>query len=177
MAEHRSTLDLAAALDHIAAAPADGGIVEMILTRPSVGARKEVESAHLTAGTGLEGDSWAARPGAEVDRQLTLMGSRSITAIAGGRENWAPAGDNLFVDLDLSAENVPPGTRLKLGEAVIEITAPPHAGCDKFIERYGRAACVFVNTGRGRELRMRGVNARVVRDGVVSRGDRIGKAG
>ena len=99
------------------------------------------------------------------------MNARCIALIAQERGNWAPAGDNLFIDLDLSPANTPPGTRLAIGTAVIEITDTPHNGCDSFIARYGRDACVFVNTGEGKRLRLRGIYGRVVQDGRVSVGD------
>jgi len=175
MTRHLTTEELAAGLAVIEAAPADGGGVEMILARPGPDKRMELESARLSAAEGLEGDSWSSRPSPKPDMQLTLMSSRAIGLIAGGRQNWAAAGDNLFVDIDMSPENLPPGTRLALGGAEIEITAAPHTGCDNFIDRFGRAACVFVNTGRGKALRMRGLNPQVIRDGTVSRGDRVRK--
>lgn len=109
------------------------------------------------------------------DVQICIMNSRCISLIARKRDNWPPAGDNLFIDLDLSPENLPAGQRLAVGSAIIEVTDVPHAGCAKFIERYGRDACVFVNTGEGKKLRLRGIYAKVVRDGVVTVADRVTK--
>lgn len=103
------------------------------------------------------------------------MNARCIALIAGERENWPPAGDNLFIDLDLTPENAPPGQLLAIGGAVIQITDTPHNGCDSFIARYGRDACGFVNTGEGKRLRLRGIYARVVQDGRISVGDRVVK--
>ena len=103
------------------------------------------------------------------------MNARCIDLIAGERSNWPPAGDNLFVDMDLRPANLPPGQRLQVGSAVIEITDTPHMGCDKFIQRYGRDATVFVNTGVGRENRLRGIYARVVTDGQITVGDKLSK--
>ncbi|MGZ0189755.1 MAG: MOSC domain-containing protein, partial [Alphaproteobacteria bacterium] len=109
------------------------------------------------------------------DVQICIMNSRCINHIAGSRENWAPAGDNLFVDMDISPDNMPPGTRVSLGSVILEITDTPHNGCAKFVERYGREATVFVNTGEGKRLRLRGIYGRVVQDGAVSVGDVITK--
>jgi MOSC domain-containing protein YiiM len=103
------------------------------------------------------------------------MSARAIALVARDRENWPPAGDNLFIDMDLSPTNTPPGQRLEIGSAIIEITPVPHNGCAKFIARYGRDACVFVNTGEGKRLRLRGIYARVVQDGQISVGDRVRK--
>jgi MOSC domain-containing protein YiiM len=109
--------------------------------------------------------------------QICIMPSRVIRAIAGGKENWAPAGDNLFIDMDLTPANCPPGTRLALGSVEMVITEEPHKGCQKFIDRYGRDACLFVNVGEGGELKLRGIYARVTQDGVVSVGDTVRKIG
>jgi MOSC domain-containing protein YiiM len=112
--------------------------------------------------------------------QICIMSARCIELIAQERSNWPPAGDNLFIDMDLTPENMPPGTRLAIGTAVIEITPVPHNGCDGFIARYGRDACVFVNTGEGRRMRLRmrlrGIYARVVKDGQIGAGDTVVKA-
>lgn len=179
---HRSREDLTALLPEITAAPKEAGTVDMLVIRPESGMREEREEALFTLAGGVEGDHWAkgcwlttgdGKPHPDV--QICIMNSRCIEAIAGSRENWPPAGDNVFVDLDLSTENLPVGQRLSIGEAEIEITPEIHAGCDSFISHYGRDACVFVNTGPGRPNRLRGVYARVVKDGVVRRGDGIRK--
>ena len=109
------------------------------------------------------------------DVQICIMNARTITLIAGEKEHWPPAGDNLFVDLDLSGENLPPGTRLALGTAIIQITDVPHNGCNKFIERYGVDACRFVNSRIGKEMHLRGIYAKVVQDGKISVNDTIRK--
>ena len=177
--EHLGAEELAAGLDAIRAAPAEAGTVEMIVRRPAENEREVVEDGLLTADDGLVGDLWRARGSrstpdgaADPDRQLTVMGSRVIDLLAGGdRAAWPLAGDQLYVDLDLGAANLPVGTRLEIGDAVIEVTEPAHTGCAKFSARFGSDALRFVNSPEGRGLRLRGLNARVVRPGTVRRGD------
>jgi MOSC domain-containing protein YiiM len=129
---------------------------------------------------GLVGDTWSTRAartkrGPHPDTQINVMNSRVIAAVARDKRRWALAGDQLFVDLDLSAANVPPGTRLAVGSAIIEVTAEPHTGCGKFINRFGVAAGKFVNSPIGRRLQLRGINAKVVRAGTLRVGDRVTK--
>lgn len=176
---HRSTDELNGHLDEILASPENNGPVEMIVRRPAPGGREVVERASLSAASGLEGDSWSKRVAdGEQNRsaQLTLMNARVVDAVAGSRERWPLAGDQIYVDLDLSKENLPAGTRLRLGGAVIEISEVPHTGCAKFASRYGKEALRFVNVGVGREHRFRGVNAFVVEDGELSVGEKATKA-
>jgi MOSC domain-containing protein YiiM len=104
------------------------------------------------------------------------MNARMATLVARTRDRWALAGDQLYVDLDLSGTNLPPGTRLDVGSAVIEVTSQPHRGCGKFATRFGVDALRFVNSDIGRELNLRGVNARIVTGGTLRTGDAIGKA-
>ena len=174
--QHLSALE--AGLSEIRLAPRDEGQLAMIVRRPAVGEREVLTEAVLDTADGLVGDSWKTRAGRRSggagpnpDMQLNLMGSRAIDLIAGGRDRWPLAGDQLFLDLDLSAANLPPGTRLALGEAVIEIAAEPHTGCGKFAARFGVDATKFVNSTEGRALNLRGVNARVVQAGRVRVGD------
>jgi MOSC domain-containing protein YiiM len=174
--------ELKAGLPHIRASPKDSGELQAIVFRPAVNERRDVESAEISLAGGVAGDHWAKKCWMETadgkphpDVQICIMNARIIGLIAGERANWPPAGDNFYVDMDVSTENLPPGTRLSVGSAVIEITGVPHNGCQKFINRYGRDACVFVNTGEGKQLRLRGIYARVVQDGRVSVGDRLTK--
>ena len=178
---HVGAAELAAGLDTIRGAPAEAGSLEMLVRRPMVNGREVVEEGLLTADDGLVGDYWRARgsestPGgaADPDRQLTVMGSRVVDLLAGGdRTAWPLAGDQLYVDLDLSIANLPAGTQLAIGDAVIEVTEPAHTGCAKFSARFGSDALRFVNSPEGRALRLRGLNARVVRPGTVRRGDAV----
>jgi MOSC domain-containing protein YiiM len=174
--EHRTADELTAALDEIRRSPRDAGRVAMVVRRPDENARELLDEGLLDAEVGLVGDSWHRRGTPNPEAQLTLMNVRAIEAIAGGRERWPLAGDQLFVDLDLGADNLPAGTRLAVGDdAVVEVTAEPHTGCAKFSARFGSDALRFVNKPPGRELRLRGVNARVITPGVVRRGDAITK--
>lgn len=182
MMQHRSLEEIEVGLPALLQAPPDAGRVEMIVRRPAVNKRELLEAATLDVVQGLIGDTWKNRASSRTpdatphpDMQLTLMGVRVISLLAGERERWPLAGDQLFVDLDLSAANLPAGTRLAIGEAVIEVTSQPHTGCGKFIERFGVDAMKFVNSAQGRDLNLRGINARVVKGGVVSVGDRVQK--
>jgi hypothetical protein len=163
-------------------APKDGGTIELIARRPAENEREVLEEAELDPAEGLVGDCWPVRrsmtsadgsphPG----RQLTLMNARVAALVAGPRQRWPLAGDQLYVDLDISDANLPPGTRLELGSAVIEITDEPHTGCGKFSRRFGVDAIKFVNSVEGRKLNLRGINARIVRGGSLRTGDLVRK--
>jgi hypothetical protein len=179
---HVSRTELEAGLDHVRAAPKDGGVLAMIVRRPDVGARELPEEAELNPLEGLAGDSWRLRSSKRTsdgsphpDMQLNIIGARAVDLMARDRSRWALAGDQLVVDMDLSRANLPPGTRLTIGSAVIEVTAEPHTGCGKFVERYGVDAQSLVNSPVGRELNLRGINAKVVRPGTIRVGDSVSK--
>ena len=179
---HRTTGDLEDALDGIRAAPADRGTVDLVVRRPAPGEREVLAAGELHPDHGLVGDDWARRGSrrtpdgsAHPDMQLNVINARLSRFVAVDPERRALAGDQLHLDLDLSAANLPPGTRLALGTAVIEVTDVPHTGCAKFVERFGRDAMRFVNSPRGRDLRLRGLNAKVVRAGTVRPGDEVRK--
>jgi MOSC domain-containing protein YiiM len=169
-------------LDHIRAAPADGGTVELIARRPAVDEREVLTEAWLDIDEGLAGDTWHARGsshtpdgGPNPEAQLTLVNARVSAAVAGERDRWALAGDQLYVDLDLSTTNLPPGSRVQIGSAVIEFSSEPHTGCAKYSARFGIDALKFVNSPTGRQLRLRGANCKVVVAGAVRTGDAIRK--
>lgn len=171
---------LEAGLPEILASPGYEGVVKMIVRRPGEGEREVVESGELDLAEGLVGDNWRVRGSRQTDdgkahpeMQLNLMNSRVIALVAGSRDRWPLAGDQLFVDLDLSKENLPAGTRLAMGSAIVEVTSVPHLGCRKFVARFGLEAMKFVNSRRGKKLCLRGINAKVVKPGRVSTGDRV----
>jgi MOSC domain-containing protein YiiM len=163
-------------LTDVRSSPTDAGTVELIARRPAPGEREVLDAAELDPEAGLVGDRWQ-RDGAKhgIDTQVTLMNAHAAALVAGERANWATAGDQLYVDLDLSGANLPAGTRLGVGSAVIEVTAVPHRGCGKFLRRFGAAAQKLINSPSGRELNLRGINARVLQRGTVRTGDRIEK--
>ena len=183
VARHLTRDELEAGLEEIERAPADAGTVELIVRRPAESEREVLAEGVLDLTEGLVGDSWITRGSRRMpdgssnpDAQLTLMSARVVDLVAAGnRERWALAGDQFYVDFDISATNLPPGTRLALGSAVIEVTPEPHTGCAKFHARFGGDAHRFVNTKEHRHLRLRGLNAKVIEPGTVAAGDTIRK--
>ena len=179
---HRTPEELDAGLAHVREAPSDDGTLLLIVRRPREGEREVLDEGVLDFESGLVGDDWGPRrdrrsedPEASVLAQMTIMNSRVLEVMAGPVERWPLAGDQLYADLDLSEDNLPAGTRLAVGEAVVEITAKPHTGCGKFIRRFGRAAQRWVNSETGSRLRLRGVNTRIVTPGTIRVGDRLTK--
>ena len=175
---HLTMAELEAGLDDIRRSPKDDGALRLIVRRPRVGEREVLDEGALDLDEGLVGDTWRARAVARAAdgvpyllTQLNIMNARVIALVAGPEERWPLAGDQLFIDIDLSDDNTPAGTRLALGSAVIEVTAELHTGCQKFLTRFGVDAVKFVNSHLGRRLHLRGVNARVVRPGVIRVGD------
>jgi MOSC domain len=175
---HLSREELEQGLADILASPQDNGRLELIVRRPETDRREVLEMARLDTGEGLIGDNWLARgswqrAGGTADRemQLNIMNARVIALVADSPDRRKLAGDQLYLDMDLGRENLPPGTRLAIGSAVVEVTEPPHTGCRKFAERFGREAMVFVNSRLGKQRCFRGINARVVVSGDVRVGD------
>ncbi|HJQ31269.1 MAG TPA: MOSC domain-containing protein [Pyrinomonadaceae bacterium] len=179
---HLTAEELEAGLCEILGSPKDEGRLEMIVRRPRAGEREVLEEGVLDLAEGLVGDNWKDRGSSRTpdgsphpDMQLNVMNSRALDLVACDRRRWKLAGDQLLIDMDLSEENLPAGTRLALGSAVIEVTAQPHTGCKKFVERFGLDAMKFVNSPGGKRLRLRGLNARVIRPGVIRAGDAVRK--
>lgn len=178
--KHSTTTEIEAGIQNVLASPQNEGELVMLVRRPKVNKREVVESGTLDIENGLIGDNWLTRGSSRTDNglghpemQLNLMNCRFAELIAGSRERVPLAGDQLFVDLDLSGENLPVGTRLLIGEAVIEVTAIPHLGCKKFVERFGIDAMKFANSEFGRKHNLRGINAKVVSGGCIAVGDSI----
>lgn len=179
---HISREALTQGLPYIQDAPRDGGELKCIVIRPELGIRQEIEKGVLSVSGGLSGDRWVrdswrvTETGApHPDVQICVMNARCLELVAGSRDRWAAAGNNLVIDMDLGLSNLPPGSRLAIGTAEIEITAEPHFACGSFIERYGREAGIFFNTGTGRAECLRGRYAKVVADGEIAVGDRARK--
>ena len=177
---HSTKDQLAELVPHILDAPRDGGKIEMLVRRPTQDEREVVEFAQLRADVGMVGDDWfergkAASQDGSVDPQyqLTVMSSRVVQAVAGSRDRWPLAGDQIYVDMLLGTEELASGTRLAIGSAVIEVSSVPHTGCKKFVGRFGADALRFVNTGDGKPRRFRGLNASVVIDGECKVGDLV----
>lgn len=179
---HLTTEQLEAGLDYVRQSPADDGVLAMIVRRPQAGEREVLEQGMLDLEQGLVGDTWLERGSARTadgsahpDMQLNVINMRLLDLVAQDKARWPLAGDQLVVDLDLSEDNLPPGTQLAIGAAVIEVTAQPHTGCAKFVARFGAEAMRFVNSPLGRQLHLRGINARVVLPGIIRAGDPVRK--
>jgi len=175
---HLTREELEAGLDEIRRSPSNNGVLKLIVRRPETEQREVLAEGKLDPAQGLVGDNWLARGNrhtadgsADPEMQLNIMNARVIALVAQDPERWALAGDQLYIDMDLSPANLPPGTRLSIGSAVIEVTPPPHTGCKKFVARFGKDAMVFVNSGIGRQLNLRGINARVIQGGTVRTND------
>lgn len=179
---HLTRQQLEAGLDHIRRSPANDGVLRLIVRRPAVETREVLESAELNVHEGLAGDTWRLRPNRHSPdgtpnphKQLNIMNARVAALVAQREDRWPLAGDQLYVDFDLSEANVPAGTRLAIGTAVIEVTNLPHLGCSKFVSRFGKEAMEFVNSEIGKQLHLRGINARVAVSGVIAKGDAVRK--
>lgn len=179
---HLSLAELEAGLDHIRQSPKDEGRVMLIVRRPDVDLRETVQIAELDLQVGLIGDNWKKRGNkstpdgsANINAQITIMNSRAIELLAQNEERWSLAGDQLFIDMDLSEENLPAGTRLEIGTAILEVTAQPHTGCNKFAARYGTDATRFVNSPEGKRLHLRGINTKIMQAGTIHTGDVVKK--
>ncbi len=180
--KHLSITELEAGMEYIHQSPKDGGVLKMIVGRPRDDEREVSEHGELNLSEGLIGDNWKTRGSkhsvdgsANPNAQITVMNSRLIELVAQDKERWSLAGDQLYIDLDLSDDNLPPGTRLAIGSAVIEVSAEPHTGCKKFSARFGVEAMKFVNSPEGKRSHLRGINTRVIEGGAIRVGDVVRK--
>jgi hypothetical protein len=173
--DHRTLEELTAGLERVRDAPAEAGRLELIVGRPAVDERLVLASAELDVDRGLVADRWSRGSRPNPKSQLTVMNVRATELVAGDRSRWPLAGDQLYVDFDLSGDNIPPGTRLAIGSAVIEVSDQPHLGCEKFSARFGPIAREFANSAQGTALNFRGINTRVVQSGTVRVGDSVRK--
>jgi hypothetical protein len=177
-ARQLKTAELQQGLEHVLQSPKDAGRLELIVRRPAIDQREVLESGRLDTEQGLVGDNWKTRGNshtldgaADPEMQLNIMNSRVVALVADDPRRRDLAGDQLYIDLDLSGENLPPGTRVAIGDAIVEVTEPPHTGCKKFAARFGVDAMVFANSGLGKTLNFRGICAKVIRSGDISVGD------
>lgn len=175
--KHLTMPELEAALDHLREAPKDEGVLQLIVCRPDVDRRTILDMAELHPQKGLIGDNWIVRGSSKTpdgsphpEMQINIMNSRVTALVAHDKDRWQLAGDQLYIDMDLSKENLPAGARIQVGSAVLEVSPLPHTGCHKFVSRFGVAAMKFVNSTVGKELCLRGINAKVVQGGVVNVG-------
>ena len=180
--QHLSMSELEAGMDYLRQAPSEQGTLKMIVRRPVVDEREVLREGELSTEEGLVGDNWNVRiskhtkpPQAPLYAQITVMNARCTELLAQTEDRWPLAGDQLYVDFDLSVDNIPPGTRLAIGDAILEVSAEPHTGCNKFSARFGVEAMKFVNSPEGKRLHLRGINARVIQGGAVRVGDTIQK--
>lgn len=174
--------ELEAGLEEIRRAPKDHGVLDLIVRRPRVDEREVLLEGQLDLREGLVGDSWQSRSSSRMpsgqphpEMQINVMNARAAALVAQHKERWALAGDQLYIDLDLSSENLPAGSRLAIGGAVLEVSPLPHTGCKKFVARFGLDAMKFVNSEIGRQLNLRGINAKVVQPGTIRVGDVVQK--
>jgi hypothetical protein len=172
--KHLTMPELEAALDHLREAPKDEGVLQLIVCRPDVEQRTILDVAELDPLKGLIGDNWIVRGSSKTpdgsahpEMQINIMNSRVTALVAQEKDRWQLAGDQLYIDMDLSKENLPAGARIQVGSAVLEVSPLPHTGCHKFVARFGMEAMKFVNSTVGKELCLRGINAKVVQGGVV----------
>ena len=180
--EYLSMIELEEGMEYIREAPHDNGILKMIVRRPAVDERELIDEGELSTDDGLVGDTWKVRssshtPDGSANRksQITLTNSRAIALLAQSEDRWALAGDQLYVDMNIGEENLPPGTRLSIGSAIIEVSDQPHSGCKKFSARFGVEAMKFVNSPEGKKLHLRGINTKVVQSGTIRVGDVVRK--
>lgn len=182
MPKHLSSGELQAGLPVIRQAPGDNGLVRAIVIRPETNQRQSLQTCEFSPGLGVHGDNWAKGCWLTLDDgsphpdvQVAIMNARVIELVAQDPDRWPLAGDNLFIDLDLSEDNLPFGQQLSVGSTVLEVTDTPHNGCAKFAERFGPDSVKFVNSPEGKQLHLRGIYAKIVQAGTVQVGDTVKK--
>jgi hypothetical protein len=180
--QHLSMEELESGMEHIRQSPKDQGTLNMIVRRPRVDEREILHEGELNTTEGLVGDTWNVRVSVHspdslpnANKQITIMNTRTIALLAQSEGQWPLAGDQLYVDMDLSDDNLPPGTQIAIGSAILEVSPDPHTGCQKFSSRFGVEALKFVNSPEGKRLHLRGINTRVIQAGVIRVGDVVRK--
>lgn len=172
--KHLTTEEIEAEMNYVIESPTDNGVLNLIVRRPREDEREELETGELDTEKGLVGDDWLIDDG-NYETQLAIMNSRIIELLAQDKERWKLAGDQLFIDLNLTDENLPHGTKLQVGSAILEVTPQPHNGCKKFVERFGLDAMKFVNSPVGKKYHLRGIYAKVIQSGTIRQGDLVKK--
>jgi MOSC domain-containing protein len=180
--QYLSMTELEAGLEHIRQAPRDQGVLQLIVRRPNVDEREIVNTAQINTEVGLVGDTWTQRSSRHtpdkspsLNSQITLMNTRAIALFAQTEDRWSLAGDQLYADMDIGQDNLPAGSRIAIGSVILEVSTQPHTGCAKFSARFGTDALKFVNSPDGTQLRLRGVNMRVIQSGEIKAGDVLKK--
>lgn len=172
--KHLTTEEIEANLDKIIESPKDSGVLNLIVRRPKEDEREVLETGELDIEKGLVGDDWLTDDG-NYETQIAIMNSRIIDLISQDKARWKLAGDQLFIDLNLTDENLPHGSKIQIGSAILEITPQPHNGCKKFVERFGLDAMKFVNSPVGKQFHLRGIYAKVIQSGTIRQGDVVKK--
>ena len=164
--------DLERELYELARSPADGGRVALVVRRGAGGRREVLEQIAVSADAGVTGDAWGRRLQRDLQMQIAVMQADVARIIANGQP-LTLFGDNLFLELDLSASNLPAGSRVRVGGATFEVTPMAHNGCRKFQARFGQEALRFVSTKDLRHRNLRGIYMRVTEPGDVRPGDPV----
>jgi len=177
----REKLD--AGLEHIKNSPTNNGPLEMIVVRPETQERTELKSCQLSSALGVHGDRWLANSwktlpdgSSDPEVQVAITNIRCIDLVAGQRERWNLLGDNLYIDFDLSEDNIRIGDQLSIGSTILEVSREPNYGCAKYLKHFGKDALKFLNTAEGKQLRLRGIFAKIIKDGTVTVGDTVTKS-
>jgi MOSC domain-containing protein YiiM len=169
---HLSTDAIEARLAELPPVSKDDGAIVLVVARPDVGERETPSRCALTPEHGVANDRWAKKENPVLAAQVAVMRADVARVIANGQP-LSLFGDNLLVELDLAPENLPLGTRLRVGTALCEVTEKPHNGCVKFASRFGQDARDVLAKDAWRTWRLRGLYVKVIEAGEVSPGDRM----